>query len=275
MDIVGSLWAKDSEISNEVEEEVEDQVEEQGSSSSEDEVEEVDQSEDHPETEATEEAEEASDEAPAKPRNMVPGGAIKAERQKRQEAERKAAEYKQEVEKLRNANRSPDQYSDDPYFNEFREKMRAEVFEERLFDSDEMAREKYGDEAVAEAAEWAKSRMVVDEKTGLAADPTLRTKFLASRKPMMTLVEQYQKDQKVSAILTDEEAYIRRRAAELGLLANASHSAASETEEVAPAAVIKTNTAKPLPRRGLAGGQSQGRATERSSEGSLVYSLWK
>lgn len=255
MGIVGSLFGQD-ETSQEVENEIVDQVEEEVSEPAEDEVEEIDEpADDHTETEDEAEAEEASDETPAKPRQMAPVGAVKAERAKRQEAERKAAEYQAELEKIRQANRAPDEYSDDPYFDKFREKVRAEMFEERLLDSDERAREKYGADTVAEAAEWAKSRM--------AADPTLKNSFLNSRKPIEMLVEQYQRDQKVSALLTDEEAYIRRRAAEMGLLANADQSAASEdVEDIAPAALTNKPTAKPLPRRSLAGGQSHGRATD-------------
>jgi hypothetical protein len=269
MGIVGSLFGND-----EASEEVEGEVIEQEEAQTADPVEEAEEAEPGHGVEPQDEpeAEQATDETPTTSRQMAPVGAVKAERQKRQEAERKAAEYQAELEKIRAAQRQPDQYNDDPYFNEFREKVRAEMFEERLLDSDERAREKYGPETVAEAAEWAKSRMAVD--------PTLKASFLASRKPIEMLVEQFQRDQKVSALLTDEEAYIRRRAAELGLFANADHGAASEAvepiDEPAPAPVSNKPVSKPVPRRSLAGGQSHGRATDvPSGRLSAVSSLFR
>jgi hypothetical protein len=254
MGIIGSLFGDENEASPEVENETVDQVVED-TPEPEMEDEEIESTDDHAEHEDVSEPETGEDESPAKHRQtMVPVGAVKAEREKRQEAERRAAEYQAQLDHARSLQRQPDEYSDDPYFNSFREKVRAEMFDERLLDSDERAREKHGAEMVAEAAEWAKSRM--------ATDPTLKANFLNSRKPMEMIVERFQQDQKVNALLTDEEAYIRRRAAEMGLFAD--HTAASadvETDE-APAVVTTKPAAKATPRRSLAGGQSQGRATD-------------
>ena len=273
MSAVSSLFGNDIEASEEVENEVVDQVMEEAPETIDDEVEEVIEENEtsndmiEPDTEAETEVAETTEDATEKPRQTAPVGAIQAERKKRQEAERKAAEYQKEIESLRKADREANR-SDDPYIDSVNERFEQRLFNERLFDSDERAREKHGVEAVAEAAEWAKARM--------AEDATLRDQFLNSRKPIEFLVDQYQRDQKVTEMLTDEEAYIRRRAVELGFIANADHSAASvEVYDETPAPVIKKTAAKPLPKRGLAGAQSQGRSTDTlTGRNSAVSSLF-
>ncbi|WP_157220620.1 hypothetical protein [Flavisphingomonas formosensis] len=178
----------------------------------------------------------------------IPLAAMLDERDKRKEAERKAIELERQLEEIRKANevQKPDIYSDDPYLNDFRERMEAQFerqrFQDRILDSDERAKEKYGAEVVEKAALWAKDRM--------QDDPAFRTKFLENRRPMEWVVEQHQQETRAAEILSDPDAWVRKRAAELGLIGEATGTSPETAENTQPAAKAPSRSIASFPSQG-------------------------
>ena len=178
----------------------------------------------------------------------IPLAAMLDERDKRKEAERKAAELERKLEEVRKANevQQPDIYSDDPYLNDFRQQIQAQFerqrFQDRILDSDERAKEKYGAETVETAALWAKQRM--------EDDPSFRSKFLDHRRPMEWVVEQHQQETRAAEILSDPDAWVRKRAAELGLIGEATGTSPETAETTQPAAKAPSRSIASVPSQG-------------------------
>lgn len=183
----------------------------------------------------------------------IPIGAMLDERDKRKAAEAERAELQRQLDELQKAQApAHDLYSDDPYFDQFRREQEAlfnrKMFENRLADSDERARERHGEETVREAAIWAKAIMETDK--------TFEAEFLDSRRPMEMLVEKHQRDRQVSEMMSDPDAWALRRAAELS--AATAHS--SVDASVPTAATNKP--ASPTPPKSITSLTSQGHGTD-------------
>lgn len=77
--------------------------------------------------------------------------------------------------------------------------------------SDELARKDHGVEKVEAAAQWAMERA--------NSDPIFAAQYMRERHPIDWIVRQHQQSTLISQIGDDPDEYVRRRAAELGLIA--------------------------------------------------------
>lgn len=111
---------------------------------------------------------------------------------------------------------------------------------------DKLARKEYGEAKVEAAAAWAMEKA--------QSDPVFSAQYMREPHPIDWIVRQHQRETLLSSIGEDEEAYVRRRAAELGLNAPPSPSAPSP----APAAATQQAPAPAAPRPSLVNAPSGG-----------------
>lgn len=179
-------------------------------------------------------------------------GAAMAEREKRQAAEaqlrqvqQQMAEMQRQMQEQANQNIPDPNYDPAGYAAAMRQQqeqivLQAEqaIIRERFVASDEIAREKYGQEEVEAAASWMQEQ--------IERNPELRRELFASPKPMIDVVERYKREQKLSKILSNEEEYFRSMAERLGYV---QREAAPATPVMPVAAVTPATTvAKPAPK---------------------------
>ncbi len=158
------------------------------------------------------------------------------EREKRQALERERDELRKQLE----AKNQPAEYvappspQDDPqgYAEHIRQETQRIAVNMRFELSENMATEKHGEDAVKSAMQWALERA--------QQSPTFATEYMAQRDPINWAVKQQKRFQTVENIGDDEEAYVRRRAAEMGLIAslpNAPSQASPQPVSKAPAPI--------------------------------------
>lgn len=152
--------------------------------------------------------------APQTPKDgpMAPVAALLDERDKRKAAEQRLAELEARLAQQQ-PQETPDPY-DDPagYQAHIASQVQVQALSLKFDLSESMAREKYGDDAVTAAMEWGAQKA--------QANAGFRDEFLAQKNPIDWVVRQQQRDSLLSAIGDDDvETFVRRRAAELGLLA--------------------------------------------------------
>lgn len=151
---------------------------------------------------------------PEKPEpGYVPIQALLDEREKRQRNEREVEElrqWRQQQEARRQAPQRPDMY-DDPegYAAYLEQQQHAALWNATESVSKRFASKEHGAEAIGAAEQWALERV----KT----DPTIAQRFRASADPYEFLVGEFKRDQLLKEIGSDPDAYVRRKAVELGL----------------------------------------------------------
>lgn len=177
-----------------------------------------------PEPEATHQPEPQQDRA-----GYVPIDAMLTEREKRQALERRLAE----MEAQRQPQDVPDPF-DDPqgYQAHLNTQLQAALFNERFATSEYLATEKFGEETVKSAADWAKSQ--VDR------DPDFAARFAKERFPMMWIVQQHKRDALLSEVGDNVDDWFTREAAKRGYVAQSAPVAAA-----APVAAIPQTAARP------------------------------
>lgn len=126
----------------------------------------------------------------------VPITALLDERDKRKAME-------QELERLRAAQQpaqtveAPDMFEDPDGFAAYQQQMSYQTtLNAKLDISEDMARDKFGDEKVETAKNWALQQF--------AADPAFQKKVLSQRNPYRFVVEQYDREQMVSQVTPDD-----------------------------------------------------------------------
>jgi hypothetical protein len=142
---------------------------------------------------------------------MAPVTALLDERDRRKAAEQRLAELEAQL-RQQPAPETPDPY-DDPagYQAHVAQQLQAQAVSVRFDVSETLAREKHGDEAVTAAMDWGLQKA--------QTSPAFRDEYLAQKNPIDWVVRQQKREGLLSAVGDDEEAFIRRRAAELGLIA--------------------------------------------------------
>lgn len=147
----------------------------------------------------------------------------------------------------------PSIQTDPEAFAEYQQHLVQQTRTNTIFDvSETMAREKHGDDAVASAMEWALQRA--------EQSPAFAAEYIKQKHPIDWAVKQQKRDTTLNEIGDDADAYVRRRAAELGLIVGA----APPSQAVAPipAAIPQpAPTAQPAPAplpRSIASAQAAG-----------------
>lgn len=208
-----------------------------------------------PEPAAPETKPEAAQAAPAAPAptpeppkpepGFVPLSAVLDEREKRQKLEREIAEIRAQQQ----PSKVPSIQEDPEAFAAYQHQLVQQTATNTKFETSEIvARQQHGDDTVQKAMDWAMERS--------NTSPAFAAEYLKQKHPIDWAVRQHKRDTLVSSIGDDEEAYIRRRAAELGL------APAPQTEtpqgQPAPASPQPAVPKPPPPRPSLASATSAG-----------------
>ena len=127
--------------------------------------------------------------APKEPA-MVPVTALQQERERRQAIER-------QLEQERIRPEVPDIYQDPEAFAAFQHQQAQSVaLNVKLDLSEDMAREKHGDEAVDQARDWALAKF--------ASNPAFQQEVMSQRNPYGFVVNQYKREQMLASVNPDD-----------------------------------------------------------------------
>jgi hypothetical protein len=175
---------------------------------------------------------------PDVPQGHVPLSAMLDEREKRKELERQLQEFQRQQQ----APKAPDPDEDPEGFNQFQiSQAQLAVTSARLDMSEELAREKHGNEIVDSARDWALAKF--------QQNPAFQNEVLSQRNPWGYAVQQYQRDQALGKLgdASEVDAFLAWKAAQ---------SASPTTQPAAPAA--DPSPAPSMPTRSLASAPSAG-----------------
>lgn len=183
-------------------------------------------------------------EAPKPEPAHIPVTALLDERDKRQRAERERDELRAQVQP-----KNIPSFQDDPeaFAQHLAQETQRVAVGERFNTSEFVAREKHGDEPVTSAMDWGMQRS--------QESPAFAAEYLKQKHPIDWVVRQHKRDRLVNEIGENDEAYVRRRYAELN------PTAAPIPVPQAPAAQAAPQPAppqQPLPTRSLASATSAG-----------------
>lgn len=136
---------------------------------------------------------EAEPPKPEVPPGFVPYNALK-------EARDEAARHKEELKRLRGEQpqqQVPDVFEDPDAFTEHNRQLAAQMsLNTKLELSEDMARDKFGDQVVDSARDWALEKF--------RTSPAFQQEALTHRNPYRFVVESYQRDQVFSSVAPDE-----------------------------------------------------------------------
>jgi len=133
-------------------------------------------------------------------------------RDKLKEAERRAAEL--EAAKPQQPQNAPDPYDDPQGYAAYQsQQVQAAVLANKFEMSDVIARQAHGAEAVEAATTWAAERA--------KSNPAFAAEYMREAHPIDWIVRQHKRDGLLSQIGEDPDEFVKRRAAELGLIATA------------------------------------------------------
>jgi hypothetical protein len=166
-----------------------------------------------PEIAAAPEPEAAKDEA-----RHVPLPTFLEMRDKAKEAERRAEQAERQLRENQaaKAQTAPDPYDDPEGFAAYSQRLIQDtVRKERMDDNWDDEAEKNGLDKVTEARDWAVQRAERDPVFRAQLEQAMATE----RKPISWVVKQHKRDALLGDIGEDPDAYVRRRAVELGLTA--------------------------------------------------------
>lgn len=174
------------------------------------------------------------------------------ERDKRHKAEAKAAELERRIQQFESQQQPPQipSASDPEAFAQYLQQQKTNT----VFDvSETMAREKHGDELVSKAMDWALQRA--------QQSPAFAAEYLKQKHPIDWAVKQQKREATLNDIGDDPDAYVRRRAAELGLTgqANPQPQAAQPATAASPQPASQQQQT-PAPTRSIANAMSAGGA---------------
>ncbi len=200
-----------------------------------------------PAAEPAPEAQEAPVEA--KEVQHVPLSVMLDMRDGKKEAERRAADLERrlaEIEAAKTPQKAPDPLDDPEGHTAYLEgRLNQAIIAERFESSNEAAREKYGDEKVDAATNWALEKA--------KSDPTFAAQYMRERRPVDWIVRQHQRDGLLTQIGDSDldtfvKNYVAQNGEKLGL---------SVPPAVAPVAVVPQQ-APATPPRSLASQPSSG-----------------
>lgn len=153
---------------------------------------------------------EASEAQPEKPEpGFVPIGALMDERDKRKAKDEELKRISAELEQMRQARqeapRIPDPLDDAHGYAEYQRQLSENMaLNVKLDVSEDLARDKFGDEKVDAARDWAIAKY--------QEDPSFRNKVISQRNPYSFVVKEFEREQKVAKVqdldLTDFDDYL-------------------------------------------------------------------
>jgi hypothetical protein len=166
--------------------------------------------------------------------------AIKEEREKRQDRDKRIAEYERQVQLP-----EPSIHDDPDAYARFQADLREQERRTDRFDMSEvMAREKHGDEAVDGAKAWAEER-ARDEFVKFGKSP-FAIEFLSQKHPIDWVVKKQKREAAVGIVGDDPEAYAREWALKNGYVQPPNGAQPLATEQATPAQT-PTTASPPAP----------------------------
>jgi len=168
---------------------------------------------------------------------------------------RQLQEYNRQQQEAQRNRRIPD-VANDPYaFAQYQQ----QVFQEQLRDqalntSYRFAATTHGQDVVDKATQWAYNKGM--------ADPAFDFAFSQQQDPVAWVVSQYKQDELLNQVQSDPDAYVRRRAMELGLIPNSG----SQQSGGAPLNTSTNQPAKKLPSGSIASAPSAGKSSEPATD---------
>lgn len=150
---------------------------------------------------------------PAIPAGYVPLAAVLDTRDKLKSAEQRAKDLESKLQATQQPQKTPDPVSEPEEFNSYLASQAARLqFTTRAEISETMAREKHGDEIVDKA--------IASFDEIVAKEPWRIQQLWTQRHPVEWLVNRLKRQERDSQIGDDLDAFVRRRATELGLVTN-------------------------------------------------------
>lgn len=169
------------------------------------------------------------------------------EREKRQSVEKELRELRERFEQ-QNAKPLPDFNSDPEGFaNHLRSEVQKAALNERFESSQDRASEKHGDETVKAAMDWGMAQA--------NASQAFASEYVQQRHPVDWIVKKYKRDQILTQMGDDPDAFVRKRFAELS--ANPAAQPAPQASQPVP----QSTPSAPLPTPSLAAAVSAGGAS--------------
>lgn len=193
-----------------------------------------------------------ADEAPQdREEKSVPLATFLDMRDKQKEADRRAADAERQLAEARASQQQrppvPDAFDDPQGFAAYQQQQVAEAVMGQKFEmSDLMARESHGVEVVESAISWA--------MTKAQANPAWAEEYKRERHPIDWIVRQHKRDSLMQQVGEDPDEFVRRRAAEMGLIAAPTPSITAVAQP--------TVTAPKAPPRSLVNAPSHGGVSE-------------
>ena len=187
---------------------------------------------------------------PEKPA-AIPISALLDEREKRQAAERQAQEYQRRIQEFEAAQKPKPDFFDNPdaVIAAERAQVQQMLWNERLNMSEMLARQAHGDDLVTQAAEaYAQAAK---------QNPALAFDLQRQPNPYGHVVQLHKKQQALSKIGDDPDAYIERMVQE--------RLAAMQASQSQPASVQTSRPAPTMPPRSMASAPSAGAGTPRGA----------
>lgn len=171
------------------------------------------------------------------------------EKAKRKAAEDRAAALEARIQQFERQNPPQIPSAADPEaFAQYIQQQKTDL----AFDmSETMAREKHGDEPVTQAMDWALQRA--------QQSPAFAAEYLKQKHPIDWAVKQHKRDALMSQVGDDPDAFVRRRAAELGLISGTPPQTEAQPSQAASPQPAPTPTPQaPAPTRSIANATSAG-----------------
>lgn len=178
---------------------------------------------------------------PDKPEaGYVPIAALMDERDRRKAAEQRAQQFEQQ----RQPQSAPNPYDDpDGYAAHQQSLVQQAILADRFERSNEDAIEKFGEDTVKSAIEWAQSRA--------GTNPSFAAEYMSKPRPIHWIVQQHKRDALLSEIGDNPDDWFAREAVKRGLVPP-SVSVAATSEIPAVAQPKQANTPAKVPPRSLA-----------------------
>lgn len=176
---------------------------------------------------------------PTKPEPVhAPLAALLDERDRRQKAERERDELRARHQKPQNIPSVQD--DPDAFAAHIQEATQRAVVSERFSISETMATEKHGDAVVKAAMEWGMERA--------QASPAFAAEYMKQKHPIDWAVRQHKREKLQTEIGDDADAWVRKRAVELGIgVAPAAPLTGAPAPAAAPQPVAQPKPATPSP----------------------------
>jgi hypothetical protein len=176
------------------------------------------------------------------------------EKSKRKAAEDRAAALEARIQQFERQQPAqiPSIHTDPEAYNQHIQNQidEARIYERTIF-SEVLAKEKYGEELVQAAENWGSQQ--------IQTVPGFLARHRAEAHPIDWLVKQYKRDATIKDLGDDPDAYVRRRAAELGLIGQAPpQTDAPPSQAASPQPASDPPPQAPAPTRSIANATSAG-----------------